>query len=109
DPLGAACPPQGMSLVGAGSDAPVESGHGLDIVVEHVGLGLDHKLDRALLAQKVRRQHLDCRLLRCRSDCPDSRRKMRGTSVREIVSVDTSLYAMGEAELGDRRPSAFRS
>src|SRR6185312_4455337 len=24
-----------MSVVGAGSDAPVESGHGLDIVVEH--------------------------------------------------------------------------
>ena len=33
--------------------------HGFEIVVEHVGPRRDHDLDRAVLAQEVRRQHLD--------------------------------------------------
>ena len=52
------------------------------------GSRLDHHLQRAVLAQEVRRQHLDRRLRRARADGADHRGEMPGAAVGEVVAVD---------------------
>ncbi len=76
--------------------------HGLEIVVEHVGPRRDHRLDRAVLAQEVGRQHLDRGRRAARADGADHRREMRRPAVVEIVAVDRGDDDVREAELRGR-------
>ena len=71
-------------------------------MVEDIGLGRDDDLQRAGLAQKIRRQHLDRRRRARGADGADHRREMSRPAVGEIVAVDRGDDDMGEAELGDR-------
>ncbi len=50
-----------VEIAGAGPHRQIFRGHRLQIVVEHVGPGRDHDLQRAVLAQEIGRQHLDGR------------------------------------------------
>ena len=45
----------------AGPHGEILRRHGFEIVIEHVGLGRDHGLDRAVLAQEIGGEHLDGR------------------------------------------------
>ena len=63
----------------AGPDREIERRHGLEIVVEHVGPRRHHGLGGAVLAQEVRRQHLDGgRRRRARGS--------RGSRLREMLA-----------------------
>ena len=76
-------------------------GDRFEIVVEHVGLRRDDDFERAGLAQKIRRQHLDGRR---RADAPDRfdhLREMARAAVGKIVAIDRGDDDMREAELGD--------
>ena len=48
-----------MEIARARPHGQIARRHGFEIVVEHVGLGRDHLFERAVLAQKIGRQHFD--------------------------------------------------
>ena len=96
---------QRVVVARAWADLPVERRHGLEIVVEHVRPRRHHHVERAVLAQEVRRQHLDGRRRRLPIDGSNSRREMRSTSVGKIVAVDRRHHHMGEREIGDGPPN----
>ena len=74
-----------MEIARAWPHLAVEPRHGFEIVVEDVRLRRDDGLDRALLAQEIRHQHLD----RCRgrggTDRSDGLREMRRAAILEII------------------------
>ena len=80
--------PQRMEIARARPHREIERGHGFQIVVEHVGLGRDHDLQRAVLAQEVGRQHLDGGLRATLADGADGVGEMLGAAVGEIVAVN---------------------
>ena len=59
--------PQRMEIARARPHREIKRRHGFEIVVEHVGPGRDHDLQRAVLAQEIGRQHFDggCRARAC--------------------------------------------
>ncbi len=82
-------------------DRQIERRHGLEIVVEDVGPRLDDDVKRAVLAQEVRRQHLDRGSGRGGADGADHRGEMRRAAVRQIVAIDRGDDDMLETQLGD--------
>ena len=84
----------------AGPHRRIEPRHGFEIVVEHVGPRGDHGLDRALLAQEIRRQHLD---RRARAPAARMRRiaarEMPGAAVGQVVAIDRGHDDMARPSL----------
>jgi len=73
---------QRMVVAGARSDGEVKARNRLQIVVEHVRLGIDHLLGRRDgLAQEVRRQDLDGRGCRRDADGPHHGGEVSGPAV----------------------------
>jgi hypothetical protein len=68
-------------------------------VVENVGLGCDHHLDRAGLAKEVRGQDLDGRSGRAGSDRLNHLREMSRAAVSEVVPVHGGDDHVLEAQL----------
>ncbi len=94
--------PQRMEVARTGADPEIERGHRLEVVVVDVGRGLDDRLQRAVLAQEVRGQHLDGGLRRQRADGADGGREMRAAAVGKIVAVDRRDDDVIEPQLGHR-------
>src|SRR6266540_2388404 len=86
----------------------IERRHGLEIVVEHVGPRGDDSLECPLLAQEVRREHLDGRRGRTRADRADHLGEMPGAAIEKIITIDRSHHDMYEPELRDRIGKALR-
>ncbi len=80
----------------------VEPRHGLEVMIEDVGLRRHHYLDGALLVQEVGRQHLDGGIGRAPADRLDHAHELHRAAVVEIVAVDRGHHDMGEAELRRR-------
>ena len=70
-------------------------------MVEDVGLGGDDRLQRARLAQEIRRQNLDRRRWLAARIAAMTSREMPCPAVGEIVAIDRGDDDMGEPELGD--------
>ena len=68
-------------------------------MVEHVGPRRDHFLDRAVLAQEIRREHLDGGCRTARADGADDAGKVGGAAVVEIVAIDRGHDDVLEAKL----------
>ena len=96
--LGAGEQGQRLRIARAGSDAPVERWHRLDIVVEHVGPRREHDFQCAVFPQEIRRQDLDTGMRRGCADGCDGRSEMRGAAVFKIVAIDRGHDDMVEAE-----------
>src|SRR3954452_7220592 len=93
-----------MEIAGARPHLAIEPRHGFEIVVEDIRLGRDDHLDRTVLAQKIRYQHLNRRGRRGGADRGNSQSEMPGTAVVEIVTIDRGHDDMLKAERGDRLP-----
>ena len=94
--------PDRMEIARARTHAEIARRHGLQIVVEDVGLGRDHDFERAVLAQEIGRQDLDRGGRASRADGADGLREMLGAAVGEIVAIDRGDHDMGEPELEGR-------
>src|SRR5438067_11708190 len=97
-----------MEIARAGPDLGVKARHGFEIVVEHVGLRRHYGLDRALLAQEIRDQHLDRRLRRGGADGPNRRGEMAGAAIVEIIAIHRGHDNVVEPELAYRLPDPLR-
>ena len=79
----------------------IQGGHGLQVVVEHIGPRRDDRLDRPLLAQEVGSQDLDRDLGIAGTNGPDNLGKMRGTAIGKVVAIDRGNHDVGKSELGN--------
>ena len=82
------------------TDRRVEPRHRFQIVVEHVRMRRHDDLGRPILAQKVRRQHLDRGGRGRRPDGADDGGNMRRTAVRQVIAVDRGDHDMAQPEPG---------
>ncbi len=80
--------PQRLVIPRAGADRGIEPGHGLQIVVEHVGTSCGDGLGAGRLAQKIRGEDLNGRGRRGLSDGLDDGGKMRGPAIGKVVAID---------------------
>ena len=76
-----------MEIARAGANRIEQPRHGFQIVVEHVGPGLGHDVERAVLAQKIGRQDLDGGVGRAVPNAGDHAREMPRPAIVEIVPV----------------------
>ena len=97
----------GVEIARAGADLQVLGRHRFEVVVEHVGLGRDHDLERAGLAQEVGRQDLDGGLRRAGADGVDHVGEMLRAAISEVVAVDRGDDHVLETELLHRLGDAF--
>src|SRR6266496_1087170 len=86
----------------------VEAWHRLGIVVEDIGDGVDHPLERLRLALKVRDQQLDAAARRGAPDGTHRRRERARTAVGQIVAIDGSDDHVLEPELAHGEAHALR-
>ena len=86
----------------------VQTAHRLQVVGEHVRLGLDHGGDRLPVALEVGRKHLDLAFRKGIADRSDRRRPDRGPAVREVVPRDAGEDHVVEPHLPDRFGDAAR-
>ena len=77
-----------MEVAGAGPDLQIQARNGFKVVVEDVRLGVDHYFGRAILAQEVRRQNLDCGARRLDADLAHHLGEVGGAAVRHVIAVD---------------------
>jgi len=77
-----------MKVARSGPNAQVERRNRFEIVIEHIRSSIDHRLDRAVLAQKVWGQDFDCRTGRRLLNASDDSGKVSSTAVGQIVAVD---------------------
>ena len=97
-----------MEIARARTHGEIARRHRFEIVIEDVGLGRDHFFERAVLAQKIRRQHFDRRLRAALADGADRLREMIGAAVIEIVAIDRRHDDMRKTELGGRLGDILR-
>jgi hypothetical protein len=77
-----------LEIAGTGAHGRIEARHGFQIVVEDIGLGFHHCLDRAFLAKKVRCQYLD-RGVRCGfTQAANAFHELRCAAVIKIVTIN---------------------
>ena len=79
----------------------IQTGHGFQIVVEHVRPRPCHRLDRAVLALEIRRQNLDRRGRRRFANAFDAANKLPGAAVIQIVAIHRRDDHMPQAEVAD--------
>src|SRR5207248_9116866 len=91
-----------------GTNARVEAGHGLGVVVEDVRARLDHGADRLAVALEVGRQHLDGGTGAAPADGANGAREYPGAAVAQVVAVDAGDDRMAQAELRHRLGHAQR-
>src|SRR6185312_12972077 len=99
---------QRMEIARARPYLAVEPRHGFEIVVEHVGPRRDDDLERAVLLEKIGRQHFDGGIRRVLADRFDGAGELRGAAVGQIVAIDRGNDDVVEAELRHRLADARR-
>ena len=84
----------------------IEPRHGLGVVIEDVGPGVDHGRERGGIALKVRNEHLDAAARGVVSHGAHRGGPVRGAAVGEVVAVDRGDHDVLEAEIahGARNP-----
>ena len=85
----------------------VEPRDGLRIMVQDVGPGVDHGLERAGRALEIRNQHLDLATRPLPADGANRRGEVRRAAVGQVVAVHRGDDHVLQAESRDRAPDAF--
>ena len=81
--------PQRAVVVALDAHRRLDAAAGLDVVVEDVGTGLEHRHQRLLLeAEEVGHQHLDVRLGAAAAQRADGLRPVAGAAIGQVVAVD---------------------
>ncbi len=89
-----------MEIARARPHGEIVRRHRFEIVVEDVGPRRDDRFERAVLAQEVRRQHLDRRSRAACADSADGVGEMLRAAIVEIVAIDRGDDDVGKPELG---------
>jgi len=71
-------------------------------MIEHVGRGTNHGLDRPLLAQEVGREHFDRGRAALRADRADHAAKCPAPPSSRFIAVDRGHHDNGKTELRNR-------
>ena len=79
---------QAVEVARARPDLQIQARHGLEVVIEDVGLGVDHHGRRPVLSQEVGRQDLDGGVRRLDADLAHHLGEVGRTAVGHIVAVD---------------------
>ena len=91
----------------AGSRHPIQPRHGLDVVIEDVGPGVEHGPQRRLDSLEVWNQHLDAAAGHARPRLPDRLGEDRRAAVGQIVAIDRGDDGVLQAHA--RRPLRRRA
>src|SRR5262245_43799590 len=91
-----------MEIPRTGTHGEIKRGHRLKIMIEHVGLGCDHDLEGALLAQKIWGKNFDASLRATHADGTNGAREMPRSTIYEIVAIDRGDDNVGQAKLRGR-------
>ena len=97
-----------MEVARAGPHREIQRRNRFDVVVEHVRPRCDHRFERAILAEKIRRQNFDRGLRAPRANGANDLSEMVGAAVIEIVAVDRCDHDVGEPKLRGRVRDMFR-
>ena len=90
--------PQALGVVRVGAHPLVQALHGLHVVVQHVGGGLEHGGQAALVAPEIRDQHFHPAGGKERADPADGLGEMPGPAVGQIVPVHRGDHGEGQAQ-----------
>ena len=85
-----------MKIAGTRPDRQIKARHRFEIVVEHVGPGIDHHLHRPRLPQEVRGENLDRGFRRAPPDRGDDGGEVTCPAIVEIVPVDRGDHRMAQ-------------
>ena len=85
-----------------GSRQPLQPGHGLEVVVQHVGPGVEDHGERVRIALAVGDQHLDRGVRIAVTDGADRRREPGGAAVGDVVARHARDHRVREPEGGHR-------
>ena len=99
---------QRMEIPRPRANARVEPGHGLEVVVEDVGAGGDHRLQGAVFVAEIGGEHLDGGRRRGFADALDAAHELAGAAVLQVVAVDRGDDHVPEAHLGHGDGQVFR-
>ena len=97
-------------VAGLDADLARQPRHGLEVVREHVGIGVEHDVDVLGPALEVAGEDLE-RHPRARGlHAPDRLGPVRGAEVRQVVAIDAGDHGVLEVEArrASRRPGAAR-
>src|SRR5207244_13017401 len=72
-------------ILAAGARRTVQAWNGLDVVVQHVGAGVEHRIERRVETLKVRNQHLDPAVGYPGARLADGLRENPGTAVGQVI------------------------
>ena len=100
-PLGGAAEQfQALGVVSIGSHPLVEGGHGLHVVVEHVGASLQDREEIRLPAPEVGDEDLYAAVGGKRPDPLDGLGKVGGAAVRQVIAVHGGDHGEAQAQAG---------
>ena len=80
-----------MRKVCAGTNTPIERRRRFNVVIENIGMRVEHDLEGALLTLEVGCQHFDCGLRRCLADRGNRQREVRCATVGKVVPVNGGI------------------
>ena len=99
---------QGAGVAPAGTCAAVQPLHRFDVVIQHVGAGLEHLVEVAFPSAEVRDQHLDAAARRLPADGPDRVGENPGAAVFQVVAVDRRNHHVPQLQPGGGCRNALR-
>jgi hypothetical protein len=98
---------EAAGVVGGGPGGPLEPGDRLDVVVEHVGAGVEDEVERLGVAFAIRDEHLDPTSRPGPTDRFDRRRKRPGAAVGQVVASHRGDDGKVEPHRDDRLGHPF--
>jgi hypothetical protein len=102
DPLAGRQQVQGTLVPALGPDPGKQPGHRLDVVVEHVGRGLEQSLQGVVPPSEIGCQDLDARPGESPAQLQDGFREDRGAAVGQVVAGHRREHDVAETEPGRR-------
>ena len=92
---------EATQVTGRGTNGALESGHGFDVVIHYVGLGVENQLQRGHVTLHVTDQHLDLGLGATGANRANGVGNGTGTTVGQIVAGDARNDSVGEVQPND--------
>ena len=93
---------QGTAEVGLRANPPVKARHRLQVVIEHVRLFRQYRLQRRPLTGEVRYQQLDRDSGIAGTDLVQAADEVAGTAVGQVVAGDRGDHHVADTQLADR-------
>ena len=92
---------QRAPVIGPPADIVVEARRGFDVVVEHLGAGGEHHLERLAGAHEIRDKNLDLATGNTLVNGADHQGKQSSATVGAVVTIDACNHGVAEFERGD--------